>query len=338
MTRLAKTIKSLAIAAALAVVALPSSAEQIKFAMSTPTDTNGNGVYVWIEAFKEALAEQGMEITVFPNGSLGGDQERMDQMRLDLLEMNVTNPDEISRYSPTFYGLAAPFLFESYGHMDRFLENTPFIDRVNQELGSQGFRFVDIAYTGAMVGLLTKKIPVRSISDLQKIRLRFLSAPDLKLFAAWGVRGVQVSWSEVAQALQTGMVDGYLNPPAVATMFGHGSVLDYFTDLRMGPSGRMIVVSSSWLNRLSDTERAAFERAVQAAHLANREWNRTYIEKERGALEKAGIAWIEPSASERSGWIEKTVNFFDEKWYDPDKTAQVEAWIQETATEASDAQ
>lgn len=327
------------ILAALMALATPLRAEEpVKFALSTPTDLKGNGVFVWVDTFSKSFAETGREIRIFPNGSLGGDQERVDQMRLGLLEINVTNPDEISRHSPTYYGIAAPFLFQSYDHMDRFLDRTPFVAQVNAELAAAGqdFRFVDIAYTGAMVGLLTRKIPVRTIADLQKIRLRFLSAPDLKLFAAWRVRGVQVSWSEVAQGLQTGMIDGYLNPPAVATMFGHGSVLDYFTDLRMGPSGRMIVVSTRWLASLTESERRAFDAAVLKARAANRAWNRQYISRQRDELARIGIQWIDPSEAERQTWKDRTVNTFDEKWHDPARTAEVVRWIEQVAEGPND--
>jgi len=301
-----------------------------KIGMATPADVADNGIYVWIKAFSDSLKESGMDIRIFPNGILGGDKERIEQMALDLLEVNVTNPDEISRLSPTFYGIAPPFMFESYPHMDRFLQDSPFLDEVNVELAPHGLKVIDFAYTGAMVGLLTRGIPVRNLTELQTIRLRFLSAPDLKLFAAWNVRGVQVSWSEVAHALATGMVDGYLNPPAVATMFGHGSVLDYFTDLRMGPSARLIVVSTSWYENLSAAEKKLFHTACSKARRANRQWNSVYISKERAALERVGIEWLIPTDAARDEWAEHTIDFMSPKWEDPAKTALVRKWINET--------
>lgn len=307
-----------------------------KIGMATPADAVDNGIYVWIKTFSDSLKESGMDIQIYPNGILGGDKERIEQMALDLLEVNVTNPDEISRLSPTFYGIAPPFMFESYPHMDRFLEDSPFLAEVNQQLAPHGLRIIDFAYTGAMVGLLTRDIPVRNLTELQSIRLRFLSAPDLKLFAAWNVRGVQVSWSEVAHALATGMVDGYLNPPAVATMFGHGSVLDYFTDLRMGPSARLIVASTAWYENLTRNEQQAFQVASSKARAANREWNSVYIAKERAALEKVGIEWIIPTEAARSEWAEHTVDFMSPKWEDPEKTALVRKWINNTRKDPDD--
>lgn len=305
-----------------------------KIAMTTPANADDNGIYVWVKAFSESLRDSGLETQLFPNGILGGDKERIDQMALNLLEVNVTNPDEISRLSPTFYGIAPPFMFESYPHMDRFLEDSPFLVEVNKELAPHGLKIIDFAYTGAMVGLLTRGIPVRNLTELQSIRLRFLSAPDLKLFAAWNVRGVQVSWSEVAHALATGMIDGYLNPPAVATMFGHGSVLDYFTDLRMGPSARLIVVSLSWLSQLTIAEQQDFDIAVRKARSANRVWNAAYIDQERDALERVGIEWIVPTEAARDEWAANTINFMSAKWEDPLKTIQVKQWIDGTRLQA----
>lgn len=302
----------------------------VKIAMSSPIDETNNGVYIWLDAFAKHLQKNGLAARFYANASLGGDQERMDQLALDLLEINVTNPDEISRHSPTHYGLAAPFRFDSYQHMDRFLDQTEFIQRVNIEVQPRGFQLIDLAYTGAMVGLLTRKVPVYSLSDLQKIRLRFLSAPDLKLFSAWGVRGVQVAWSEVAQALQTGMVDGYLNPPSVATLYGHGNVLDYFTDLRMGPSARLIVVANSWLRSLNQQQLKVFHQAVTLGHQANRQWNLNYIAQEQAALARVGIQWLSPSQAQRQHWADNTVNFLSEKWHDPIKTQQVSNWIEQT--------
>lgn len=308
----------------------PVPNDPVKIGMAVPADMQNSGIYVWLKTVANELERAGLTVRIYPNGSLGGDKERIDQVTLGLLEIDDVGPDEISRHSPTFYGLAEPFVIESYEHLDRFLEQTPFISSVNKELASRGFSLVDYAYTGSMVGLLTRRVPVRSVEDLQKIRLRFLSAPDLRLFDALKVRGVQISWNEVAQALQTGMADGYFNPPSVAIMFGHGSVLDYFTDLRMGPSSRLIVVSNAWLASLNPRQRAAYEAAIRKARQANREWNRDYITKEKAKLERSGIKWIVPSEEQRKEWRKRTANIHSPDWYDPLKSARVLQWVEQT--------
>ncbi|HBM82213.1 MAG TPA: hypothetical protein DD459_00955 [Halieaceae bacterium] len=331
----------LALALALALLSTPASAipendgeqAKAKIGMFTARDSEGNGVYIWLQAFVEALEDNSdLQFAFYPNGSLGGDRERMDQLALGLLEINSTNPDELSRLSPTYYTMAPPFLFNSYAHMDRFLEQTPFLATVNRELAPHGIVLLDLAYTGAMVGLLTREIPIMSIGDLSKIRLRFLSRPDLEMLKAWNVRGVQVAWSEVAQALQTGMVDGYLNPPSVATLYGHGSVLDYFTDLRMGPSARMIVASRDWLDSLTPRQHDAVNRAISIARARNRAWNLGYIDQEKARLEQAGIEWLTPTPAARDEWARHRIDYSGVDWYDAAAEAQVHKWLEATRT------
>lgn len=299
----------------------------VKIGMSTPLDAERNGVYVWTRAFGDALERAGARVRIYPNSALGGEKERMDQVAIGLLEVNDTGGDELTRLSPLFHA-QRPFEVESYEHLDRLIGHTGFLAAVNEELADDDLILLDFAYTGEMVGLLTRGKPVRRIEDLRDMRLRILSAADLNLLEAWGVRGVRVAWEEVAQALQTGMVDAYLNPPIVAVMFGHGNVLDYFTDLRMGPSARVIVTSRRWYESLAPDMRAAFDEGVREARAANRAWTRAAMKRERGLLEKAGIEWIEMDQADREAWRALTRNIARTRWETPEAEARLKSMIE----------
>ena len=313
-----------AFAPPLATLAAPVA--DIKIGMSTPLDLNRNGSYVWVKAFADAMERAGAHVRVYPNSGLGGEKERMDQVSIGLLEINETGGDELVRLSPLFHA-QRPFEIESYEQMDRLLERTDFLAQVNQELADDDLVMLDYAYTGAMVGLLTHGTPVRRIEDLRKLRLRILSAADLNLLEAWQVRGVRVAWEEVSQALQTGMVDAYLNPPIVAVMFGHGNVIDYFTDLRMGPSARCIVTSRRWYESLAPELRAAVRTAVGEARAANRAWAAQAVARERAMLEKAGIEWLEMEPAARDEWRDLTRKIERTRWETPEAEARLKAMI-----------
>ncbi|MAW82448.1 MAG: hypothetical protein CMI63_19605 [Parvularcula sp.] len=302
----------------------------VKFGMSTPADPAHNGVYVWAEAFMKVLNGVGLRTEAFANSSIGGERERVMQLRMGLLEVNATGGDEINRWSPLSAAGAHPFLIDTYSHMDRLLTNTPYIEQISEDFSAYGFRLVDFAYTGSMVGLFTRGLPVRTMDDLRKLRLRVLSSADLDLLNAWKVRGVQVAWEEVAQALQTGMVDAYLNPPNIAPLFGHGAVLDYFTDLRMGPASRMIIASERWLETLSASHRQAFEKAVEAGRTANRQWTRNVQARDRKKLKQAGIEWITLTDSQRREWLEASEAIPQGRWETKEASAQFRQWIEDT--------
>jgi len=299
----------------------------VKIGMSTPLDAERNGVYVWVRTLADVLKGAGARVRVYPNSALGGEKERMDQVAIGLLEVNDTGGDELSRLSPLFHA-QRPFEIESYGHLDRLIERTTFLEEVNAELADDDLVLLDYAYTGAMVGLLTRGTPVHRIEDLRPLRLRILSAADLNLLAAWQVRGVRVAWEEVAQALQTGMVDAYLNPPIVAVMFGHGNVIDYFTDLRMGPSARIVVASRRWYEGLGPEMRSAFDAGVREARAANRRWAANAMRRERALLERAGIEWIEMETADREAWRDLTRRIEKTRWETPEAEARLRELIE----------
>ena len=323
---LAVTAGALAMSPSLARAAEPLD---VKIGMSTPLNAERNGVYVWVRTLGDALERAGARVRIYPNSALGGEKERMDQVAIGLLEVNDTGGDELTRLSPLFHA-QRPFEIESYEHLDRLIEQTGFLAEVNAELADDDLVLVDYAYTGSMVGLLTRGKAVHRIEDLRSLRLRILSAADLNLLAAWQVRGVRVAWEEVAQALQTGMVDAYLNPPIVAVMFGHGNVIDYFTDLRMGPSARVIVTSRRWYLGLSPEMRAAFDAGVREARAANRRWAADAMQRERALLEKAGIEWVDIDSSAREQWRELTRRIAPTRWETPAADARMRAMVEQS--------
>ena len=326
--RLRLGLRCLVLALAAGIPAVAAADElDVKIGMSTPLDAERNGVYVWVRTLADALEGAGARVRVYPNSALGGEKERMDQVAIGLLEVNDTGGDELSRLSPLFHA-QRPFDIESYAHLDRLIERTTFLEEINEQLADDDLVLLDYAYTGAMVGLLTRGKPVRRIEDLRSLRLRILSAADLNLLAAWQVRGVRVAWEEVAQALQTGMVDAYLNPPIVAVMFGHGNVIDYFTDLRMGPSARVIVASRRWYEGLSPEMRSAFDAGVREARAANRRWAANAMQRERALLEKAGIEWIEMEPADREEWRELTRRIERTRWETPEAEARLRELIE----------
>ena len=113
------------------------------------------------------------------------------------------------------------------------------------------------------------------------------------------------------QALQTGIADGYLNPPIVAVQFGHGAQLDFFTDLRLQVSMRTAVMSEQWYQGLDAGKQRAADRAVKQARNAVRVWNTTAQLTEIQMLQDVGIEVITLSESERARFRERLMPLYE---------------------------
>jgi len=158
-------------------------------------------------------------------------------------------------------------------------------------------------------GIFNTKQAVETIDDMAALRMRALDETQIKLYEAWGSSGTMVSWSEVPNALQTGVADGYLNPPFVPLMFGHTDFITHFTDASILPSMRIVIISEDWYQDLTDEERGIVDEAVAAATAANREWlkTRTGVLEE---LEAAGVQITRLTSEAREAFVEASMKTY----------------------------
>lgn len=292
-----KFTRCLAASALAAGLALPAAA-QVKIALDTAPDLEQSGTYNWAHTFSEYLNAHGMEAEEFERNALGEEAERLDQVSQGLLEVSMSDGKSAGTLDGTIFGAMMPYFFENTADLDRALDEGGMLARINAGTTPKGVRVLDVVYLGLPAGIFTTTKPVRTFEDMAGLRMRALDEVQIASFEKWGAKGTIVAWSEVPNALQTGVAEGYVNPPFVPLVFGHTSFIRYFTDVRMINSVRVAIASEDWYQGLSDEERATVDAAVRAAHDANRNFLKTR-EKVYDDLEAAGIEVIRISEEER---------------------------------------
>ena len=289
----------------------PTILADIKIALSSTIDPKTSGTYVWAKAFSDELAKNGVRSEIFASSSLGNEVVRAEQVLLGLLEVNVCGTQEVDPFSDMIAALELPFIFEGSEEIDRLMLETDFLQKVNEDSAPHGMRVVDVVFMGGKSGLFTARNPIRELGDVKSFRMRAMMSEQIRYFEAWGGMATQVAWEEVPQALQTGIVDGYMNPPIVAVLFGHGGQLDYFTDIQMTPSVRVVSVSEAWYQSLDRQERVVLEQAIIAARKANREWVGFSEQREFQLLADIGIEVIKISSFSRNEFRQKLLPLYD---------------------------
>ncbi len=265
---------------------------QIKIGMSGALDPKKSEEFIWAQSFADIMKEGGCKVVYYPNSSLGGSAVRMEAAMLGLLEVNFTGSEDLKFYSPYIEASDLPFLFDSNDMFDRFLLKTDFLDKVNKTTRQKGIRVVDVTLGGGMSGLFTARTPVANLKSASQLHIRAMGKVQARVLQSWNVPAVHVAWEEVSQALQTGIVDGYINPPIIAVMYGHQGQLDYFTDLRIWPSSRFVTISEKWYQGLSAQDKALVTRAIDHARHVNRAWNKSFESESYELLRNAGIEII----------------------------------------------
>ncbi|WP_010628561.1 TRAP transporter substrate-binding protein [Halomonas sp. KM-1] len=318
-----KLLQKLALAGALLALTTTAWSSEIKVALDSPPDLEKSGSYVWAHHFTEALNERGLRARELPRDAVGGEAEKLDQIAMGLLEVSLSDVNSVARIDPFIFGVRLPYLFDGVAHMDRALAEGDVLNRINDDIAHASVRLLAIVPLGPPSGIITTRKAVTTPDDMSGLRMRALDDAQIALYRAWGSNGTIVSWGEVPAALQTGIVDGYINTPLVPIMFGQTDIVGHFTDANVMNALRAVLVSDDWYRGLSDDERAIVDESVDVANQANRAWLEEVTPKALAELEVAGVEvlTLTDAARERFRELSQPV------YHDTTLTAeQVETW------------
>lgn len=293
--------KAVALAASLFLLTGAALATDVKLAMNGKNDLATNSEAAYVDAFAESLASTGIAVSVFPSNSIGNEKERLGQVSQGLVQINLATSSTPISLSPFMKGILLPFLFESSAEFDKVMMRSDLIDRINEDLVPNGVRLLGFNLRGMDAGIHNVSHPITKISDLADLRMRAMNESQVEFYSALGASSTIVSWAEVANALQTGIADGYINAPNSSIRTGHTQFLRHFTPMGIFPTARAILVSEDWYSGLTEDERAAVDKANAAGIAANRAWIDSWARQVATKFSEAGVtvSELEPGERER---------------------------------------
>lgn len=267
-------MKHLALATLLsAALAMPALAQgTIRIAMNDAEDIVTNGEYAFVQGFRAVAEAGGFTVQVFPSNALGSEAERMSQTAQGLIQVNLGAATAPAQMNPLMRMTILPFLFRSHEEFDAVMAGTDIMEHLNAPLLDNGLRIAGFNLRGLDAGFFNTSTPVSTVEDLQGLRMRALDRGQVAFFESLGVSATIVDWAEMAQALQTGIVDGYVNPPNAAIRTGHTEHLKHYTPAALAPSFRAVMISEDWYEMLPPDDRQTIDAAIAAGNQANRDW------------------------------------------------------------------
>lgn len=278
-------------------------AQDIKIGMNNVDDPAVSGEATFARAFAAALEGTDFSVTIYPSNTLGKEKERMDQVSTGLLEVNLSAISTAYSMTPLLKGVTLPFFFEDTDQLMAILDDPDLMAKFNEPLLLNGVRLVGINVIGVPMGLHNSKHPVATLDDIADLRFRALNPEQLDLIQALDSHGTVIAWAEVANAIQTGVADGYFNPPSSAIRAGHTSFLTHYTPADLFPSTRAVLVSDDWYQALDDAEKAQIDAAIDAGFEANLAWLATWSEDVTETQKEQGVTITELAPGEREKMI-----------------------------------
>jgi TRAP-type C4-dicarboxylate transport system substrate-binding protein len=261
------------------------------------------------EKWKEVSGGR-VQVRLFPGGVAGDDPDVVRKMRLGTLSAGVLSAVGVGEIDKSVYALGIPLMYESYEEV--YWVHEKMRPRLEASLEKKGFivlNWVD----GGWVRFFTKE-PVAVPSDLQKLKL-FTWAGDAESVEVWragGFNPVPLPSTEIATALQTGLIEALSTPPQVAVISQFFNHAQNMTDLRWQLLlGATLITRKAW-DRIPADVQPAIREATEEAGARLRKEIRDAAAKDIEAMKKRGLNVVPVTEAQKGEWQKLTEKLYPE--------------------------
>jgi C4-dicarboxylate-binding protein DctP len=256
-----------AIAAALLMVGGVASAQQpivIKFSHVVAVDTPKGKAADYFKKLAEERTKGRVKVEVYPNSSLFKDGEEMEALQLGSVQMLAPS---LAKFGPLgvreFEVFDLPYIFDSYDDLHK-VTTGPVGAALFKKLESKGI--IGLAYWDNGFKVMSANKPIRVPADYKGLKMRIQSSKVLgDEMKALGAIPQVMAFSEVYQALQTGVVDGTENPPSNFYTQKMQEVQKYLALTDHGYLGYAVIANKKFWDGLPADVRTTLEGAMKEA-------------------------------------------------------------------------
>ncbi len=203
-------------------------------------EIEGDFMTVWAENFSEHMYEwsDGMyQLDVYPYGTLGDARDINELAQLGVVEYVFSDFAWIGAFVPeaTVFGLHYLWPEERpWEVMDWVVRNGETMEILEESYRREGLVPLSIMFEGWQ--WITSDDPIRTIDDMQGFDVRIMASDMLtEQYLALGASPTPMAYGEVYSGLQTGLIDGQVNPLFAIRSMNFYDVQDYFTQIYAEP-------------------------------------------------------------------------------------------------------
>lgn len=242
----------------------------IKFShVVAPNTPKGSGAEFFAKRAAE-LTKGRVKVEVYPNSQLYKDKEELEALQLGAVQMLAPS---LAKFGPLgvkeFEAFDLPYIFPDKAAL-RKITDGPIGAKLLAKLEPKGFK--GLAYWDNGFKIMTGNRPIMKPDDMKGMKLRIQSSKVLDAqMRALGAIPQVMAFSEVYQALQTGVVDGTENTPSNVYSQKTHEVQPYGALTDHGYIGYAVIVNKKFWEGLPADIRSALETAMKEATDRNNE-------------------------------------------------------------------
>ena len=284
----------------------------IKFSHVVATDTPKGKASEFFAKKAAELTKGKVKVEVYANSALYKDKEEMEALQIGAVQMLAPS---LAKFGPLgakeFEVFDFPYIFDDYAELHKITQGpigASLLAKLEPK-GIKGLAFWDNGFKS-----FSANTPIKAPTDLKGKKMRIQSSKVLEeeIRSIGGLPQV-MAFSEVYQALQTGVVDGTENPISNLYTQKMHEVQKHLTLTNHGYLGYAVIVNKKFWEGLPADVRGQLEQAMKESTVfANK-----IAQEEKLAFKKAMLP-VHTKMADRVG-SELLQSIYKETSFDPNK-------------------
>lgn len=263
-------------------------------------------------AFEKMVEEKtkgGIQVEIFPNGSLGTEKEMLEMVTLGTLEgMRGGQLD----FLPELYIFTLPFLCENQAQASALL-SSDIAQKITANSVKDNMLILGLGNAGGFRHFSNNVRIIKTPADVAGLKMRTPTGYDTidRTFKALGASTMAIPYAELYMALKTGVVDGQENPATNVESMKFYEVQKYFTIVGYQFHPDPFYVNLDWFNALSEEYQNILRESANEMMLIN---DQSIAEAEGKALDviKANAEVYYPTPEELQAFKDAVAGIYTE--------------------------
>jgi len=274
----------------------------IKFSHVVAPDTPKGKAAVKFKELAEQYTGGKVTIDVYPNSQLYKDKEELEALQLGAVQMLAPS---LAKFGPLgvkeFEVFDLPYILPNKEALRRITDG-PVGKKLFEKLAPKGI--TGLAYWDNGFKIMSANRPLLTPHDFRGLKMRIQSSKVLEAeMRALGATPQVMAFSDVYQALQTGVVDGTENPPSNMYTQKMYEVQKYATMSNHGYLGYAVIANKKFWDGLPSDIRGQLEKALAEATKYANEISQQENDDAVAQMTKSGkTTFKELSEDERKAW------------------------------------
>jgi C4-dicarboxylate-binding protein DctP len=244
-----------------------------------------------------------VEVEVYPNAQLFGDNKVLSAMLLGDVQMAAPALSKFQKYTTKLQLFDLPFLFKNMDAVERF-QNSPQGQKLLHAMEDKGILGLGYLHNG--LKQLSANDPLRVPEDAAGKKFRIMTSDVLAAqFKAVDAIPLKKPFSEVFTLLQTRAIDGQENTWSNIYSKKFFEVQDYITESNHGLLDYLVVTSSQFWNSLPEDIRPQVKSCLdEAIDYGNKVSREKAINDKKRIAESGRTTIIQLTPEQRQQWVE----------------------------------